>query len=202
MISVFLIAYIQGEKQLKSDGSKTILTQTPTTTATTTVSPTISGTPAPSNDAKPVKVQVFLFSNTLYSQPDISAYWLPVIRETTRKDVATFAIEELIKGPTSAEKTTGLDTIFGTSKFIWFTDDSDCDGKDFSISIDSTTKVATFRFCRTTAMAGDMSGFVVMGQISTTLKQFPTIQKAAILNKQGKCLDDMIGASTVEECTF
>lgn len=139
------------------------------------------------------KITVYMFDLDKFDLPDNTDYLIAVSRSTDRQDVATFAIEQIISGPTDEDKEGAeLDNTFGEDSFAWFTGASTCGGNDFSIDI-STDKVATVKFCRTTMLAGDMSGFIIEDQIRRTLKQFPTIEKVEILNNQGTCFNDMSG---------
>lgn len=167
---------------------------TVTSTATPTTNPTVTGTTTPS-----VKnISIYMFDRAKYDTPNNTDVYTVVNRQTTRADVAAFAIEEIIKGPTAQEKLSNLDTTFGTNKFVWFTGNSNCNGKDFTVSI-SSDSIATVKFCKQTMLAGDLSGGIVSGQIEKTLKQFATIKKVRVLNSSGNCFDDMRGVSS-DQC--
>lgn len=138
-----------------------------------------------------VNIDVYMFDFKKFNIPDNIDYLTKVIRKTTRKDVATFAIEEIIKGPSSTELTKELKPTFGKGYQMWFVSESNCNGRDFKIEINN--KIAKVQFCKDSMLAGDMSGFIITEQISKTLKQFSTIEKVQILNSKGYCLDDMSG---------
>lgn len=162
---------------------------TPTVTAstpTTTTSPTNA----------PVNIEVYMFDRVKFDIPSNTDYVSKVNRTTLRKDVATFAIEQIIKGPNASELANNLEATFGTNKFVWFEGESNCAGKDFSLTISSGN--ADLHFCRTTMLAGDMSGFVIEQQVIKTLKQFSSIQKVRILNVDGNCFNDMKGVTPAE----
>ncbi|MEI7578541.1 MAG: DUF333 domain-containing protein [bacterium] len=166
----------------------------------TTSNPTKSSpSTAVVTDLPKATIDVYLFDQKKFNQSDNpnSDYVTKVTRTTTRKDIAAFAVEEIIKGPSAAEINQGLGQTFKKDSFTWFTGNSNCSGNDFTISINSGK--ATVKFCRSTTLSGDMSGFIVEQQIVKTLKQFPTIQSVRILNVAGDCYNDMKGVGA-EEC--
>lgn len=153
-----------------------------------------------SKDDKPVSgektVTIYLFDRDKFDEPGQTDYLTGVKRMTSRNDVAAFSIEQIIVGPTNAEASQNLDDTFGEDALAWFTSSSNCNGKDFKISI--ANKKATVQFCRDTSLAGDMSGFVITDQIEKTLKQFPSVETVVILNKSGNCFDDMPGLNPAD----
>lgn len=148
------------------------------------------------DDSKPTKVAVYMFDRKKYDTANSTLWVTKVDRETTRKDVATFSIEEVIKGPSSIELKLGLEPTFSKTKFVYFVGSSNCNGKDFKISI--TNGKATLQFCKQTMLSGDMSGSVISQQIVNTLKQFSTIKQVRILNYSGTCFNDLSGRDTTE----
>lgn len=172
-------------------------TTTPTTTATTTTTPT--GTTEPTGTTVPTEVDIYFFNQTDFDGGAPNVYDVKT-RTTTRADVATFSVEQIILGPTAAEKTEGLAATFGETDDgaqVEFTSTSNCSGKDFSISISSGK--ATVKFCRSTFLLGDFSGGIVQSQIADTLKQFSTIDQVRTLDKDGNCFGDLAGF-TPEQC--
>ena len=151
------------------------------------------------DDEEEVSVTVYMFDRNKFDTPGETDYLTAVTRTTTRSDVATFGVEQIIQGPTTAEKALGMDDTFGEDDFVWFTSESTCGGDDFTISIASGQ--ATVKFCRGTMLAGDMSGGIVSMQIADTVKQFSTVDEVFILNSSGNCFDDMAGLSP-EECVW
>jgi hypothetical protein len=121
----------------------------------------------------------------------------PVARTSPTLNVATYTVSQIIAGPTAAEKAQGYyselsGALSGTST---------CGGADFKITLDSrgTTPekgTATVQFCRQTQLPGDMSGPRVIQMITTSLVQFPTIQRVVILNVYGNCFADLSGQNT------
>lgn len=109
----------------------------------------------------------------------------PVKRSTTRADVATFLVEEFLKGPTQAEKAQNLSGMNDT-----FNGDSNCNGRDFTIS--NTEGILTVQFCRPIFFASDFSIAVNQG-LKKTLEEIPTVQKVMILEQTGHCYNDLSG---------
>jgi hypothetical protein len=117
-----------------------------------------------------------------------------VTRSSPTIGVATFAIGQLIAGPTQAEQSQGYYTPLSGS----LQGASSCGGADFTITLDhrgarSEVGTATLRFCRQTLLAGDMTGARITAEITSTLEQFSSIRKVVILNQGGYCFDDLSG---------
>ena len=110
----------------------------------------------------------------------------PVKRTAPTLAVATYAISQLIAGPTSDEAALGL---YSTVKVR--NDASSCGGQDFKLTIASGT--ATLQFCRTFDAIGTMSDATAQEAIKATLLQFATVKKVIILSKTGNCQFDMSG---------
>ncbi len=152
------------------------VTDTPSVSPSQTVVPTSSGT---------ANVKVYFSKNpTSLDDPTVV---IAVDRSTARKDVGTFAIEQLIAGPQGqAESLNGLFTplkLSGTSN---------CNGKDFTLSVD-TAKKAKLQFCKSVQTAGVGDDARIKTTITATLKQFPTIENVVILTNQNHCFGDMSG---------
>jgi spore germination protein GerM len=110
--------------------------------------------------------------------------------------VATYAIGQLIAGPTSAEKAQGYYTPLAGA----LSGTSTCNGADVKITLNwnrthSETGTATLQFCRTVPGFGDTGAIVVRNEITSTLMQFPNIKKVVIVYKDGSCFDDLIGCN-------
>lgn len=151
------------------------------TTAATTVAP--APTTPPISSGNPVLLKVF-FSN--HNREEIEVY--PVMRTVAnRPDVATFVMEQLILGPTPAEKNQGYYTD------LVLTGPSNCGGKDFSLSI--VNKKATLRFCKAVNRTGTISDVRMMKTMEATLKQFPTIETIVFLDKENNCFFDARGTN-------
>ena len=110
----------------------------------------------------------------------------PVKRIAPTLAVATYAISQLIAGPTSDEAALGL---YSTVKVR--NDASSCSGQDFKLTIANGT--ATLQVCRTFDAIGTMSDATAQETIKATLLQFSTVKKVIILTKDGNCQFDMSG---------
>ena len=158
----------------------------PKATATSTAKPTATRTPA----SYPVKVY---FSRHPDSDSNPNAVF-PVQRVSPTLGVATYAIQQLIAGPTASERTAG----YYTELTAALSGSSNCGGADFTITLDHRgpkpeTGTVTLQFCRTTALPGDLSGGRIKAEISATLTQFPNNQRVVILTSSGACFDDLSG---------
>ncbi len=109
-----------------------------------------------------------------------------VDRTSPTSAIATYAISQLIAGPTSNEAALGL---YSTVKVR--NDTSNCGDKDFKLTI--ADGVARLQFCRTFDAIGTMSDATAQETIKATLLQFATIKKVIILSKTGNCQFDMSG---------
>lgn len=166
----------------------------PSPTATATMAaPTATRTVAPTaTTGGPYHVLVY-FSKKPDSLNDPSKVF-PVDRYSPTLGVATYAINQLIAGPTAAESGAGYwSEIHGK-----LSGSSNCGGADFKITLDHkgatpATGYATLQFCRATSLPGDLSGSYIRSEITTTLKQFSNIKNVVILDAQGGCFDDLSG---------
>ncbi len=136
----------------------------------------------PTNAARLNTVKVF-FPKQPQSSNDFS-YVESVSRTTQSQSVARFAIEQLIAGPTSAEKQKGF---VGA---VQLRDSSNCGG-DFNVSI--SRGAARLQFCRTVVSAGVGDDARAKSAVTATLKQFRGVQSVVILDKNGNCFGDMSG---------
>ena len=154
---------------------------TQSATKSTLIQPT-GQFPAPKNTANLNKVKVF-FPKTPQSNNNFS-YVEPVIRTNRSQITARFAVEQLIAGPTRAERQKGF------TPAIELRGTSNCTS-DFKLSI--SQGVARLQFCRTIASAGVGSDARTKSALTATLKQFSTIKSVIILDKNGNCFGDMSG---------
>lgn len=110
----------------------------------------------------------------------------PVQRTAQTLGVATFAVQEVLKGPTSSESSQGY---FSTVALR--NEPSNCADADFTLSI--IDSVARLQFCR----PFDHLGVVADGQadsvLKATLRQFKSVKKVIIVNFQGNCEFDLSG---------
>ena len=128
------------------------------------------------------RVKVF-FPNASRNNTDLG-HVEPVWRTTQRRDLANFAIEQLIAGPTSNEIRIGF------VKPIQFRGSSNC-GSNFNLAI--SAGVARLKFCRTVPSAGIGDDARVKSSVDATLKQFSTVRSVILLTKEGDCFGDMSG---------
>lgn len=166
-------------------------TVTPNSTATVAATATTAATVTPGSSG-PYHVYVY-FSRKPDSQNDPTRVF-PVDRYSPTLGVATYAIEQLIAGPTASEAAAGyFSEIHGL-----LSGSSNCGGADFKITLDhkgptSATGYATVQFCRTVNLPGDLAGAYISSEIAATLLQFPNNHHAVILNAQGGCFNDLSG---------
>lgn len=129
------------------------------------------------------KVKVF-FPKNPKSMEDYT-YVEPVVRTTGKTSLAGFAIEQLIAGPTTQEKTSGL---FNPIKLEG---KSNC-GSDFSLDL-SKAGVAKLKFCKKVIGGGTLDDARTKMAIDATLKQFSNISSVIVLDTKGNCLNDQSG---------
>ena len=166
---------------------------TPTQTHPAPTTPPATATPT----SEPVHVY---FSKNPESYNDPTAVF-PVQRVAPSSEVlaaATFAIQQLIAGPTSAEKASGYFTELTNS--LQQSSPSNCGSADFTLALNKKGSIgeqgtATLQFCRATALAGDLTGPRIKAELTATLRQFPALTKVVILDRSGNCFDDAQGAN-------
>lgn len=123
-----------------------------------------------------------------------------VNRTSPTPAVGTFAVEQVVAGPTPAEQNQGLFSQLHNS----ISGPSNCTGQneigesDFLLTLDKKGRVdekgtATLKFCRDIISGGIGDDARIQVEVTTTLKQFSTIQKVVILLKSGHCLGDESG---------
>ncbi|HEX5545822.1 MAG TPA: GerMN domain-containing protein, partial [Ktedonobacterales bacterium] len=121
----------------------------------------------------------------------------PVHRTSPTLGVATYAIQQLIAGPTPSEASAGYFTELST--VLQRGDASSCGGPDFKITLNMRgatpeTGTATLQFCRQTASPGIGADARIKAEIVKTLTQFSNITKVVILLQNGHCFGDESGA--------
>ena len=135
------------------------------------------------------------FSKGQASLDDPTAVF-PVPRVSPTPAVATYAMEQLIAGPTPSEKTAGYFTELTT--VLHRSEPSSCDGADFRLTLDQRggtpePGTATLQFCRPTTSPGIGADARITAEIKRTLIQFATITTVVILNRHGDCFGDLSG---------
>jgi hypothetical protein len=164
-------------------------TATPTTSA-----PAATATTSSSSGSGPYAVKVY-FSRHPDSDNDPNKVF-SVMRSSPTLMVATYAIQQLIAGPSASEVSAGYYTELTGS----LSGASNCGGADFVITLNHRgptpqTGTATLKFCRTTSLAGDLTGGRISAEISAILTQFPSTQHVVILTAAGSCFDDLRGGN-------
>jgi hypothetical protein len=109
----------------------------------------------------------------------------PVWRTTTSEGVARFAVNQLISGPTTQERQTGL------TQAVRLQGRSNCQGDDFTLAIQQGT--ARLRFCRDVVSAGVGDDARASSAIRATLQQFSSVRSVVVLDAAGNCLGDQSG---------
>ena len=169
--------------------------------ASSTTGPGGGSTPAPSPTATAIPagaaVKVF-FSRHPVTDVTPTAV-MPVTRATTAtatQERASFALQEMLKGPTQAERSAGYYSPFDGQLAL----QSVCSGpfRDFDLTLDhkgtaTEPGTATLKFCRRVDIPGDLDGPRMAAMITSTLTQFAAIKKVVILDYRGNCFDDAQG---------
>jgi hypothetical protein len=135
------------------------------------------------------------FSKGQASLDDPSAVF-PVPRVSPTPAVATYAMEQLIAGPTPSEKGAGYFTELTT--VLHRSEPSNCGDADFRLTLDHRggtpqPGTATLQFCRPTTSPGIGADARITAEITRTLTQFATITTVVILNRNGDCFGDLSG---------
>ena len=164
----------------------------PVPTNTPASAPSATTTPTAPTSSGPYLVHVY-FSKKPDSLNDPTKVF-PVDRSSPTLNVATYAIQQLIAGPSTSEKASGY---FSEIQGL-LSGASNCSGADFQITLDHkgptpATGYATLAFCRATSLPGDLAGAYITAEITATLKQFPNIKNVVILDAHGGCFDDLSG---------
>jgi len=175
--------------------TSTDLRPTPTPASAATATSVVS--PSATSGAG-IEVKVF-FSRHPETDSNVNAVF-SVKRVSPDVKVATYATQQLIVGPTAAEKAQGYFTELTTS----LTGVSNCSGADFQITLDTHIDAhtgtpsaqlgtAVLKFCRVVQLAGDLTGARIAAELNAALTQFATIKKAQILTSAGHCFNDLSG---------
>ena len=178
LLSLVVLAGCASTATADADATATATNGAPTATA----SPTTGGIPV-----------LVYFSKHPDSENNFSAVF-SVQRTSPDQGVATYAIKQLILGPSPAEQATGLYTELTAA----LSGASNCGGADFQISLDkkgdtAESGTATLQFCRPTPTAGIGADARIKAEIDKTLRQFSTIHKTVILTSTGHCFGDESG---------
>ncbi len=156
----------------------------PTKTITTPSSATSTNT-QPTNSTNPQTANVKVYFSKHPDSDNDPTKVFAVDRQTNAASVATFAITQLMAGPTTDEVTEGFFTQVAVAG------ESNCGGNNFQLSIKNTQ--ATLQFCKDFTAKGVISDAQGQYEINRTLLQFPTITSVVLLTKDGHCLFDESG---------
>jgi spore germination protein GerM len=175
-----------------SSNPPAVSTSTPTTTTTATAPTVIVAITATTTTGNHHPVKVY-FSKSPDSENNFRAVY-PVDRDAPTTAVATYAIQQLIAGPTSTEKNAGYYSELPKA----LNGPSSCSGADFTLTLDKKGTTAepgttTLKFCRTLTSGGIGTDARIHTEIEKTLQQFPTIKKVVILTNEGHCFGDESG---------
>lgn len=141
--------------------------------------------PIQNNDRQVLSLAVY-FSKEPDSFDDFT-YTEAVTRSSSRIDMGTYTIEQLIAGPSEIEASRGLRSPLKGK----LQGESNCSGKDFTLSV--AERVARLRFCRTIASAGIGDDARITATVSDTLEQFSSVDSVVILTRDGDCFGDQSG---------
>jgi hypothetical protein len=166
-----------------SGGTPTATSAPPAATATHTSSGSGGGYPV-----------LVYFSKNPDSYNDYGKVFA-VHRVSPTLGVATYAIGQLVAGPTSSERSAGYFTELTSS----LSGSSNCGGPAFQITLDhrgSTPEAgtATIKFCKQLSTAGIGTDARIQAEITKTLTQFPNNHRVVILSRDGHCFGDESGA--------
>jgi hypothetical protein len=172
-----------------------LVVPTCTVRASTTWPSTGSTQPSVEPPARGYPVRVY-FSKHPQSDQNATAVFA-VRRISPTLAVATFALGQLVVGPTRTETKAG----YYSALAGLLHGPSDCGGPAVRIMLNrrGTTVepgTATVRFCRRSMSGGIFDDVRVQSEISKTLTQFPSIKRVVILNKFGQCFGDLSGRNT------
>jgi hypothetical protein len=181
---------------ISTSGTPTATLSTPTATHSILTSTPVSSSATPTPSIKIVKV---FFSKNPDSMSDFTAVF-PVTRSTTSSAVGTFALEQLLAGPTASESSTGL---FSQTKKILPSGASSVGslsgcGVGISFTLSITGGVARMQFCVATSSGGIGDDARTKTEITKTLSQFSsTVSSVKVCTSTSEIFGDESGMHTV-----
>jgi hypothetical protein len=195
--AIALIVWQQtaARNQSSSQSSSLSTTSIPTTTSSATsltsssssVS-SVSATTSTTTSAAQATYKIY-FADTAKAGASTPAQMLTsVTRKTSRADALTFALEQMIAGPTQSEKAAGLSSTFAGR----ISGTSNCGGANFVAQI-QPGQVAQVKFCKQVSGVGSFADGVLLASIGEAAFQFSGVSKVLILDQSGKCLFDESG---------
>lgn len=151
-------------------------TLSPSPTSGLATTPSTTGAVTPTADESGNREIKIFYSHSTDSIKDPS-YAFYFLRTTPREDLETFAIEQLIAGPSAYEISTY--NVFTPIKLVG---ESNCNGKDFKLTTTST-KVEV-QFCKDLDLSRENEGSRIRNLINYTIDQFGE-REVTILKKDG-----------------
>lgn len=182
-----------GSAGSQSQSAASTIPATLTALSTTSGAHTGSSKPTPAA-SQGYAVKVY-FSKSPQSDQNYSTVF-PVTRFSPTTGVATYAMQQLINGPSTTEKDLG----YVSQVHNMIHGPSNCGGADFQLTLNvkGTTPqpgTATLKFCRSVSNQTDalLADGQMRAEINATLSQFPTIKKVVVLEDTGHCFADESG---------
>lgn len=128
-------------------------------------------------------IKIFLLKGVQDSKNTSTTYALE--RLTDRQDILYFALEQLVKGPTSIESDQGFISPIELSGI------SNCGGGDFNLLL--LDGIFTVKMCKLLSSKAGSNSEDIQNLIESTAKQFSEIKKVIILNSNNTCFGDSSG---------
>ena len=161
--------------------------------ATSTAQPGATATSQPTAASVPSHtIQVFF---TKQPETGSTHKTFPVTRTTTDSDVATFAVAQLITGPTDAEKAAGYSSALQGR--MGAKGGTTCDGSaDFAIKMDARGTTAelgtlTVTLCKDPTFQGNyLAWSQSIDQLKDTVLHLPGAHAVVMLTSRNTCYDD------------
>jgi hypothetical protein len=108
-------------------------------------------------------------------------------RTTSRTDIEMFALENLMSGPSQAERTLGYYTPIN----MWGTGGPSCNMQNFTLTI--TNKKADVKMCVSLVLTVPGADQRIKYTLNDTLLQFPTITSVGLKDMSGNCVPVTVG---------
>lgn len=176
-----------------ADAASAVPTAQQTAAEVTSAVPTAQPTPSGgSHISYPIKVYL---SRLPQSNSNFSAVF-PVNRVSPTSGVSTFAVQQLVTGPTASESAFG----YVSELKNHLSGLSNCPASaDFTLKLNTKGSVtvpgtATLKLCRQFSSPGIGVDARTIAEVNATLKQFTSIKKVIILTKDAHCFGDGSGA--------
>ncbi len=142
----------------------------------------------------------YVSANVYFTNPQ-SLDVKPSPRQTSRKDVATYLIEQMIIGPAESESlANNLQFKDGNGRVRKITSATEA-RTFFNISIVGGDSLEV-NFIKPVAYTGDFSGSLAFQQLKYTLTQFSNIHSIYLTGQSDPCWDDASGLCSVGEKVF